>query len=266
MMKLGFIGAGNMGGAILKGVLKNKLYESENIFVANRRKESSEKLHDIYGVNICENNIELVKKCDIIIIGVKPIIIANVLAEIRNYIEDKIIISIAAAITVKDIEDIVGKKKIVRVMPNTPAAVGNGVSGVVYGEKLDNNDKKLVFDIFNAVGSVEEISEQNIEALTALSGSGPAYVYMFIEALADGAVLNGLSREQAYRLAVNTVIGGAKMVAETKKHPGQLKDEVCSPAGSTIAAVRKLEEKNFRSAVIECEKACFDKLKEMAKK
>ena len=265
-MKLGFIGAGNMGGAILSGVLKKKLYSPENIFVVNRRKESSEKLQKKYGINICQSSVELVKNSDIIIIGVKPIMVGSILEEIKDFSAGKIIISIAAAVELADIESILKEQKIVRVMPNTPAAVGYGVSGIVFNKNINDIDKEYVIDIFSAVGSVEIIEEKNIEALTALSGSGPAYVYMFIEALADGAVLNGLARSQAYKLAVDTVIGGAKMIIETKEHPGRLKDNVCSPAGSTIEAVRILEEKNFRSAIIECEKACFNKLKEMAKK
>jgi len=162
-----------------------------------------------------------------------------------------------------DIESIVPSAKVVRIMPNTPVEVGAGVVGVSVGHNIESTEVEYVLSLFNSLGLSEVIVEKDMAGLTALSGSGPAYGYLFIEALADGAVLNGLRREIAYRLAAHTVIGAAKMILETGKHPGKLKDNVCSPSGSTIEAVRILEEKNFRSAVIECEKACFEKLKEM---
>ena len=169
----------------------------------------------------------------------------------------------AAAVEIKDIESIVPSAKVVRIMPNTPVEVGAGVVGVSIGHNIESTEVEYVLSLFSSLGLSEVIAEKDMAGLTALSGSGPAYGYLFIEALADGAVLNGLRRETAYRLAAHTVIGAAKMVLETGEHPGKLKDNVCSPSGSTIEAVRILEEKNFRSAVIECEKACFEKLKEM---
>ena len=169
----------------------------------------------------------------------------------------------AASVEIRDIEAIIPETKVVRIMPNTPVEVGAGVIGVSFSELISKDEQPAIVELFNNIGEVEVISEKDMPGLTAISGSGPAYVYMFIEALADGAVLNGLRRDVAYRLAANTVLGSAKMVLETNEHPGKLKDDVCSPAGSTIEAVRVLEENNFRSAVIECERACFEKLSKM---
>ncbi|WP_448913837.1 pyrroline-5-carboxylate reductase family protein [Gemella sp.] len=180
-------------------------------------------------------------------------IIGTTLDELSLSLKDKIVISMAAAVEINDLEKKIPETKIVRIMPNTPVKVGMGVIGVTFNSLVNDSEKLLVLDLLNNLGISEEILEKDMAALTALSVLGPAYVYLFIEALAD----------VAYRLAASTVLGAAKMVLETKEHPGKLKDDVCSPSGSTIEAVRVLEEKNFRSAVIECEKACFDKLDRM---
>jgi len=206
---------------------------------------------------------EFVKNSDIIFLGVKPYLVGEIIDEVGDNFKNKIVISMAAAVEIKDLERKLPNAKIVRIMPNTPVKVGAGVVGVVFNSLVNDEDKIIVLDLLSNLGIAEEILEKDMAALTALSGSGPAYGYLFIEALADGAVLNGLKRDVAYRLAASTVLGAAKMVLETKEHPGKLKDDVCSPSGSTIEAVRVLEEKNFRSAVIECEKACFDKLDRM---
>ena len=211
----------------------------------------------------CRNLEETVKNSDIIFLGVKPYLVGEIIDEVGDNFKNKIVISMAAAVEIKDLERKLPNTKIVRIMPNTPVKVGAGVVGVVFNSFVNDEDKIIVLDLLSNLGIAEEILEKDMAALTALSGSGPAYGYLFIEALADGAVLNGLKRSVAYRLAANTVLGAAKMVLETKEHPGKLKDDVCSPSGSTIEAVRVLEQKNFRSAVIECEKACFDKLDRM---
>ena len=232
MKKLGFIGVGNMGEAVLKGVISSQKVVKENIFVRNSSNDSTEKVAERNGVQAANSSKDLAKECDVVFLGVKPYLVASVLEEIKVELEGKIVISMAAAVEIKDIESIVPSAKVVRIMPNTPVEVGAGVVGVSVGYNIESTEVEYVLSLF-------------------------------IEALADGAVLNGLRRETAYRLAAHTVIGAAKMVLETGEHPGKLKDNVCSPSGSTIEAVRILEEKNFRSAVIECEKACFEKLKEM---
>lgn len=262
-MKLGFIGAGNMGGAILKGILAGGKVEADNIFIRNSSDSSTQNVAQKNGVQACESLKELAQNSDIVFIGVKPYLVAKVLGEIKDELKNKIVISMAASVEIRDIEAIIPEIKVVRIMPNTPVEVGAGVIGVSFSELISKDEQPEIVELFDNIGKVEVISEKDMAGLTAISGSGPAYVYMFIEALADGAVLNGLRRDVAYRLAANTVLGSAKMVLETNEHPGKLKDDVCSPAGSTIEAVRVLEENNFRSAVIECERACFEKLSKM---
>lgn len=262
-MKLGFIGTGNMGGAILKGILAGGKVEANNIFIRNSSDNSTQNAAQKNGVQACSSLKELAQKSDIVFIGVKPYLVAKVLGEIKDELKNKIVISMAASVEIRDIEAIIPEIKVVRIMPNTPVEVGVGVIGVSFSELISKDEQPEIVELFDNIGKVEVISEKDMAGLTAISGSGPAYVYMFIEALADGAVLNGLRRDVAYRLAANTVLGSAKMVLETNEHPGKLKDDVCSPAGSTIEAVRVLEENNFRSAVIECERACFEKLSKM---
>ena len=262
-MKLGFIGAGNMGGAILKGILAGGKIAANDIFIRNSSDKSTEELARKNGIQACSSLKEVVTKSDIIFIGVKPYLVANVLQEIKEELADKIVVSMAASVEIGDIESIIPNVKVVRIMPNTPVEIGAGVIGVSFSKIVSEDEQAFIGELLNNIGIVEIISEKDMSGLTAISGSGPAYVYMFIEALADGAVLNGLRRDVAYRLAANTVLGAAKMVLETNEHPGKLKDDVCSPAGSTIEAVRVLEKNNLRSAVIECERACFEKLSKM---
>lgn len=262
-MKLGFIGAGNMGGAILKGIIVGGKVGANDIFIRNSSDNSTQNAAQKNGVQACGSLKELAQKSSIVFIGVKPYLVAKVLEEIKDELKNKIVISMAASVEIRDIEAIIPETKVVRIMPNTPVEVGAGVIGVSFSELFNKDEQPYIVELFDNIGKVEVINEKDMPGLTAISGSGPAYVYMFIEALADGAVLNGLRRDVAYRLAANTVLGSAKMVLETNEHPGKLKDDVCSPAGSTIEAVRVLEENNFRSAVIECERACFEKLSKM---
>ena len=173
-------------------------------------------------------------------------------------------ISIAAGQTMENIERLFGKNiKLVRSMPNTPALVLEGATGVCFNEKISDEDKKTAMDIFSSFGIAREVPESMIDAVIGVSGSSPAYVFLFIEAMADAAVAEGMPRAQAYELAAQSVLGSAKMVLETGKHPGELKDMVCSPAGTTIEAVRVLEKEGFRSAVMEAIKACVKKAREM---
>ena len=265
-MKIGFIGTGNMGSSIIKGILSSKFEKSENINIFDLDKEKVNNLVKEYGVNAVNSEKELAKNCDIIVLSVKPHIIPIVLKNLSgNVKKDTIILTIAAGISISVIENALGEdKKVVRTMPNTPAQVLSGMTAVTFNKNIENSEKEIIFKLLNSFGKSVEIEEKLMHAYTGISGSLPAYVYMFMEALADGGVLCGMPRNKAYEIVAQTVAGSAKMLLETGKHPGQLKDEVCSPAGTTIEAVRVLENGNFRGNVIEAVVACTEKSKEMA--
>lgn len=265
-MKIGFIGTGNMGSSIIKGILSSKFEKSENINIFDLDKEKVNNLVKEYGVNAVNSEKELAENCDIIILSVKPHIIPIVLKNLSgNVKKDTIILTIAAGISISVIENALGEdKKVVRTMPNTPAQVLSGMTAVTFNKNIENSEKEIIFKLLNSFGKSVEIEEKLMHAYTGISGSLPAYVYMFMEALADGGVLCGMPRNKAYEIVAQTVAGSAKMLLETGKHPGQLKDEVCSPAGTTIEAVRVLENGNFRGNVIEAVVACTEKSKEMA--
>lgn len=265
-MKIGFIGTGNMGSSIIKGILSSKFEKSENINIFDLDKEKVNNLVKEYGVNTANSEKELAENCNIIILSVKPHIIPIVLKNLSgNVKKDIIILTIAAGISISVIENALGEdKKVVRTMPNTPAQVLSGMTAVTFNKNIENSEKEIIFKLLNSFGKSVEIEEKLMHAYTGISGSLPAYVYMFMEALADGGVLCGMPRNKAYEIVAQTVAGSAKMLLETGKHPGQLKDEVCSPAGTTIEAVRVLENGNFRGNVIEAVVACTEKSKEMA--
>ena len=265
-MKIGFIGTGNMGSSIIKGILSSKFEKSENINIFDLDKEKVNNLVKEYGVNTTNSEKELAENCNIIILSVKPHIIPIVLKNLSgNVKKDTIILTIAAGISISVIENALGEdKKVVRTMPNTPAQVLSGMTAVTFNKNIENSEKEIIFKLLNSFGKSVEIEEKLMHAYTGISGSLPAYVYMFMEALADGGVLCGMPRDKAYEIIAQTVAGSAKMLLETGKHPGQLKDEVCSPAGTTIEAVRVLENGNFRGNVIEAVVACTEKSKEMA--
>lgn len=265
-MKIGFIGTGNMGSSIIKGILSSKFEKSENINIFDLDKEKVNNLVKEYGVNAVNSEKELAENCNIIILSVKPHIIPIVLKNLSgNVKKDTIILTIAAGISISVIENALGEdKKVVRTMPNTPAQVLSGMTAVTFNKNIENSEKEIIFKLLNSFGKSVEIEEKLMHAYTGISGSLPAYVYMFMEALADGGVLCGMPRNKAYEIVAQTVAGSAKMLLETGKHPGQLKDEVCSPAGTTIEAVRVLENGNFRGNVIEAVVTCTEKSKEMA--
>lgn len=262
---IGFFGGGNMGRAIMGGLIKSKLYKAEEIFVYDVYAPTLEKLQNELGIKPVNRNKELVENAQTLIISVKPVVLPTVLKEVKEDIsKDKIVISIAAGVTVNKLEELLSPQhKIVRVMPNTPALVGEGMSAIAVNEHLSQEEQEKVLAIFSSFGKGQIVSEKLIDAVVGVSGSSPAYVYMFIEALADGAVLEGMPRNMAYEFAAQAVLGSAKMVLETGKHPGELKDMVCSPGGTTMAAVKVLEEKGFRSAVIDTVHAATEKNRNM---
>lgn len=262
---LGFIGCGNMGQAMLKGILGKKLYSPDSIIVSRRNKEALEEIKKELSVNVTTDNREVAEKAKVLILAVKPFQFETVIREIREVVrDDTLVISIAAGQTMRQIEQLFGRGiRLVRSMPNTPALVLEGAAGVCFNDQVTPEDQKTAMDIFSSFGIAHEVPESLIDTVIGVSGSSPAYVFMFIEAMADAAVADGMPRAQAYELAAQSVLGSAKMVLETDRHPGELKDMVCSPAGTTIEAVRVLEREGFRSAVIEAIKACVKKSKEM---
>lgn len=264
---IGFIGCGNMAKAMIGGILKSGLVNPKNIIASARTKETLENSKKQYGIMITLNNKEVAIKSDYLVIAVKPYMYDDVLAEIKDVIRnDQVIISIAAGISVDYIKRIIGEdKSVVRAMPNTPAMVGEGMTALIFDNNIPNSKKNEIISMFTGFGKCEIIDESLIDAFTALCGSSPAYVYMMIEAMADAGVLEGIPRKQAYKMAAQSVLGAAKMVLETNLHPGELKDNVCSPKGTTIEAVAKLEECGFRSAIIKAVRACAEKSRKMSR-
>lgn len=258
--KFGFIGIGTMGFAILKGLLSS--YPPEQITVTSIDKAQMEDVSGKTGVFTAKDNRKCAAAAQYLILAVKPQQYDAVIADIREVTsEEQIIISIAPGITIGNLKERFGRNlRIIRAMPNTPALVGEGMTGVCYEqERFSKEEQATIRTFFSSFGKMELVDETLMNAVVCVSGSSPAYVYMFIEALADSAVKYGLPRDMAYRMAAQTVLGGARMVLETGEHPGKLKDQVCSPGGTTIAAISALEEYGMRNALIKAGDACYEK-------
>lgn len=265
--KIGFIGCGNMAQAMISGIVKSNIVPKENIMGSNSGDKNLNITKERFGILTTHNNKDVAAFSDILILAVKPHIYPAVIDEIKASVKkDAVIVTIAAGITMDFMEKAFGYEvKVVRTMPNTPAMVGEGMSALCFNSRVSKEELSEVIEIYNSFGKAEVIEERLMDYIPAVSGSSPAYVYMFIEALADGAVKDGIPREKAYRFAAQAVMGAAKMVLETGMHPGALKDNVCSPGGTTIEAVFSLEKNNFRGTVIEAMKACTDKTVAMSK-
>lgn len=263
--KIGFIGCGNMGKSILGGILASNKINKENILVSTKSNNSKELIEKEFKVKVTLDNNSIAKNSNILFLAVKPNIFKAVIEEIKNEInKDTIIISIAAGISISDIEAWVGSEyKIVRAMPNTPAAVREAISAICYNKNVNEDELNEVIDIFNMFGKSEILEEKYFHGFIALCGSSPAYVFMFIEAMADAAVKLGIPRAKAYKMAEQAILGSAKLALETGKHPAELKDMVCSPSGTTIEAVAELERGNFRSTIIKALEKCAEKSQNM---
>lgn len=260
-MKLGFIGCGNMATAMIKGIIRNGIVAKEDIMGADLSQASIDKIAGGMGIYVTTDNKEVAANVDVLVLSVKPQFYESVITEIKDVVkEQQLIITIAPGKTLAWLGEQFGKTvKIVRTMPNTPALVGEGITAACSNENVTPEELDTVTGILRGFGKCEVVPEHLMDVVTSVSGSSPAYVFMFIEAMADGAVADGMPRAQAYEFAAQAVLGSAKMVLETGKHPGELKDMVCSPGGTTIEAVRVLEEKGMRSAVFEAVKACTRK-------
>ena len=264
-MKIGFIGCGNMASAMISGMLKKGLYKKDEIIVSNLTEEGSKRSREKLGVVTTLDNHEVVKNTKLVFLAVKPQFYEEVICEIKDVMKDnQIVVTIAPGKTLAWLEEKFGKPvKLVRTMSNTPAMVQEGMTGVCKNTYVTESEMEHVCDILRGFGEVEIIPERLIDAVVTVSGSSPAYVFMMIEAMADAAVAEGMPRKQAYKFAAKAVMGSAKMVLETGKHPGELKDMVCSPAGTTIEAVKVLEAAGFRSALMEAMEVCAEKSRNM---
>jgi len=265
-MRLGFIGAGNMGGAILRGVLAEGCIAAKDIVISDTNKDLCQNIAAQTGVAAASCNADLASCCDMILLAVKPVFLKGVIDEIKPCLQGKAVISIAAGWTVGMLTAALGEGvEVLRTMPNTPALVGEGMTALCAENNFSESNYNYAKMLFEAVGKVCTIPERLFDGFIAVSGSSPAYVFMLIEAMADAAVKEGIFRKDAYRMAAQAVLGSAKMVLDTGKHPGELKDMVCSPAGTTIEAVAALEAGGFRASVIDAMSACAEKSREMSK-
>lgn len=262
---IGFIGLGNMASAMIGGMLQKDMVTPGEIIGSCRTEETAKKIADRFGIETTTDNSIVAQAADILVLAVKPQFFPEVIAQIKDEVNaDALIISIAAGKTMDYIETQFGRPlKLVRCMPNVPALVGEGITSVSRNERVSDEEMKQAMELLSSMGKASEIPERLIDAVVGVSGSSPAYVFLFIEAMADGAVAAGMPRSQAYEFAAQAVLGSAKMVLETGKHPGELKDMVCSPGGTTIQAVKVLEEKGFRAAVMDAMEACIEKSKSL---
>jgi pyrroline-5-carboxylate reductase len=263
-MKIGFIGLGNMAKAIIGGILQQNQVDRGDIIGSDLSQEAELTVKEKYGICVFRDNKQVAVEADVLFLAVKPQMMGEVIREIRDSVKSAgIVVSIAAGKTLGFLQENFGRDdvKLVRCMPNTPALVGEGMTGVCGGANVTQEDMDIVLGLLQAFGKASVVPERLMDAVVGISGSAPAYVFMFIEALADEAVAAGMPRQQAYQFAAQAVLGSAKMVLETGKHPGELKDMVCSPGGTTIAAVKVLEEKGFRGVVMDAVEACIEKSK-----
>ena len=266
--RIGFIGCGKMGQAMITGMLQSSLVRPQQIIGSARSDETLLTVEQKYNINVTLSNQEVASSSDFLFIAVKPHLYKDVLQEVKDYVnKETIIITIAAGIDIAFIEEQFDTEvKVVRSMPNTPSLVGEGMSVLSVNHLISEEEKQQVMSLFNSFGKSEIMDESLMDAIPAISGSSPAYVYMFIEALADGGVMQGVPRKLAYKLAAQAVLGAAKMVLDTEKHPGELKDEVCTPGGVTIEAVATLEKHQFRGAILTAMENCTNKSRGLGKK
>jgi pyrroline-5-carboxylate reductase len=267
MTKLGIIGGGVMAEAILSCLLNKRIYTADTISISEPQAQRRDFLQQKYRVRVTDNNQELARKAEILLLAIKPQVLHSVVVNLKpeEINPQGLIISILAGVTLNELERLFGDRPIIRTMPNTPATVGAGMTAIAAGSLVTPSQMQQAKTIFGAVGEVVEVPEHLLDGVTGLSGSGPAYVAMMVEALSDGGVAAGLPRAVAYQLAIQTVLGTAQLMKDTGIHPAELKDRVTSPEGTTIAAVAELEKAGFRSAIIEAVKAAYRRSQELGK-
>jgi pyrroline-5-carboxylate reductase len=265
-MKIGFIGLGNMATAMIGGMLEKKALGNDEIIGSAKTEATVEKVKNKFNITAVLDNKNVAKTADILFLAVKPVFMDEVIGEIRDFVRPgTLVVSIAAGRTLDYLKGAFGRAdiKIIRCMPNTPALVLEGCTGVCAGEEVTSEELDRVLGLLSTFGTASVVPERLMDVVVGVSGSAPAYVFMFIEAMADEAVAEGMPRKQAYEFAAQAVLGSAKLVLETGTHPGELKDMVCSPGGTTVQAVKVLEEKGFRAAVMDAVEACIRKSREL---
>jgi pyrroline-5-carboxylate reductase len=254
-----------MGQAMIGRLIQSGTIKATKIIASAQTEETLEKISETYGIETTLRNETVAETVECLVLAIHPYEYEGVIKDIRSAVPpETIVLTIAAGKTMNQVEDYFGKPiKLVRTMPNTPTYVGEGMTAMCVNGQVTEEEKKDIKNLLSNFGAVEVIPESKMDAIPAISGSSPAYVYMMIEAMADGGVRQGLNRELAYRLAAQSILGAAKMVLESGQHPGSLKDQVCSPGGSTIAAVATLEEKRFRGAILAAMESCTNRIKEL---
>ncbi len=264
--KIGWIGLGNMASAMIGGMLQKKIASPENIIGCARTDATKERIREKFGITVAQDNAQVAAQADILFLAVKPLCLPEVAEEIRGALRpETLIVSIAAGKTLDDLREALGgeERKLIRCMPNTPAQVLEGCTGVCAAAGVTQEEQEEILSLLRSFGRAELVPERLMDVVVGVSGSSPAYVFLLIEAMADEAVAEGMPRAQAYRFAAQAVLGSAKLVLETGMHPGALKDMVCSPGGTTMQAVKVLEEKGLRGAVMDAMEACISKSREL---
>ncbi|MFL2479913.1 MAG: pyrroline-5-carboxylate reductase [Verrucomicrobiales bacterium] len=265
-MRLGIIGCGKMGSALVKGAIKEGAITGDSVSVFDVIDSASNKLGNEIGATVTSSHDDLINKSEVVLLCVKPQDTLKMIGTLQAPDQSKLFISIAAGLQLLDLEKSLGERaRVIRVMPNTPALVGKGASAFSRGTRATDDDANFVTNILGSVGKVLEVPEKQIDAITGLSGSGPAYIYTVIEALADGGVLVGLPKDKALLLAAQTVAGAAEMVIQTEEHPASLRDQVTSPGGTTIAGLAALESGKLRATLIEAVKAATLRSEDLGK-
>jgi len=265
--KIGFVGGGNMAEAFVKGLL-NGNFTAEDIYFFEPHEPRRTTMVERYGITSAADNKALVSACDVVVLAIKPQIVERVVSDFApEWNPEALLISILAGVTTEALESMIGKKAhVIRAMPNTPALVDEAASALCPGSQVDAQHRELAQQLFETVGTVVWVDENQMDAVTGLSGSGPAFVYTFIEALTAGGVQEGLRLDVAHSLAVQTVFGAARLVKESGEHPALLREKVCSPGGTTISAIRVLEERGLRATLMEAVGSATKRSKELGEK
>jgi pyrroline-5-carboxylate reductase len=258
---IGFIGSGKMAQSMIQGMITSEAVFPNQIIASAVTEETLQKVSESYGIMVTTDNGEVARKADFLILAVKPHLYSVVIEEIKGVIKPNVvIITIAAGTSLDFMESQLSKEvKVIRAMPNTPSLVGAGMTAICPNQSITKQELNVVIDLFNSFGKTECVEEKLMDAIPAISGSSPAYVFMMIEALADGGVMQGFQRDVAKKLAAQAVLGAAKMVLETDMHPAVLKDNVCTPGGATIEAVASLEKNHFRATILDAMDSCTNK-------